>query len=247
MRSVLQQFTAVGRTEFDNSVDEQYYRIAGYITDLSFWVSEKITEKKKNLSYPKIDQIIFDIKKLTQHWAQPESNCFDFIISFNSTYIQQLSQFDLTIYKNCINVILAYAKTDSNNLNAKATDLAIYLLEQIKLFDNQNNEDVLKAINNLTEFIEYRSNRKSDYKFPENRVLAAFICNIIKHNSIDEFTSLIQSNRIENLEIAYSFWATFNGFANLPKNLTDIVLENENEQLLNYIDSYLFYNYLNYN
>lgn len=92
LRNDLQQPTAIGRTEFDNSVDEQYYRIAAYITDLSFSVSERINEKKKTLSWPKIDQLIFDIKKLTQHWAKIASNNFDFIISFNSTYIQQLSQ-----------------------------------------------------------------------------------------------------------------------------------------------------------
>ncbi len=244
LRTDLQQFSTIGRTEFDNSVEEQYYKIAGYITELSFWVSQNLSENKKGSSYPEIKSIIFDIGKLTNHWEQPLNNNSDFIISFSSLSIESLNQFDLSLFKLCTNILLAYSKTDNNNLNAKSTDLAIYLLDNFRKSDLSKTEKGVNVVTNLNNFIEYRSSRTNDYQFPENPILTAFICNILKPNSIDEFTNLIQSNKVNYLDIAYSFWATFNGFANLPKNLTDIVLENGNEQLLTYIDDYLFDNYL---
>ena len=244
LRTDLQQFSTLGQTEFDNSVEEQYFKIAGYITELSFWVSQNLTENKKGSSYPQINNIIFDIAKLTNHWEKPLNNNSDFITSFSSISIDSLNGFDLLLYKLCTNTLLAYSKTDNNNLNAKSTDLAIYLLDNFRKFDLSKTEKGVNVVTNLNNLIEYRSSRISDYKFPENQILTAFICTILKPNSIDEFTNLIQSNKVNYLDIAYSFWATFIGFANLPKNLTDIVLENGNEQLLTYIDDYLFNNYL---
>jgi prefoldin subunit 5 len=244
LRTDLQQFSALGRTEYDNSVEEQYFRIAGYITDLSFWVSQNLTENKKGASYPQIDNVNFDLIKLTNHWQNPSNNYLDFIVSFSSPSIDNLNDFDLSLYKLCTNILLSHSKTDENNLSAKATDLAIYLLDTFTKSELSKTENGLNVIRNLTNLIDYRSSRTSDYAFPDNQILIAFICTIFKPNSIDEFTNLIQSNKVSCLDIAYSFWATFNGFANLPKNLTDIVLENGNEHLINYIDDYLFNNYL---
>lgn len=242
LRTDLQQFSALGRTEYDNSVEEQYFRIAGYITDLSFWVSQNLSENKKGASYPQIDNVKFDLIKLTNHWQKPSNNYLDFIVSFSSSSIDNLNDFDLSLYKLCTNILLSHSKTDENNLNAKATDLAIYLLDNFTKSELSKTENGLNVISNLTNLIDYRLSRTSNYKFPDNQILISFICTIFKPNSIDEFTNLIQSNKVSCLDIAYSFWATFNGFANLHKNLTDIVFENE--QLLTYIDNYLFNNYL---
>lgn len=246
LRMDLQQFSNLGRTEFDNSVEEQYFKIAGYITELSFWVSQNLTENKKGSSYPQIDNVNFDIIKLTNYWQNPSNSYLDFIVSFSSSSIDYLNDFDLSLYKLCTNILLLHSKTHDNNLNAKATDLAIHLLDNLTTSELSRTENGLTLIRNLTNLVEYRSSRISDYAFPDNQILIAFICTIFKPNSIEEFTYLIQSNKISCLDIAYSFWATFNGFANLPKNLTDIVLENENQQLLTYIDNYLFNNYLKY-
>lgn len=244
LKKNLQQFSTLGRTEFDNSVEEQYYKIGGYITELSFWVTQNLSENKKGSSYPQINNIIFDISKLTSHWEKPLKNNSDFIVSVSASSIDSLNAFDLSLYKICTNILLAYSKTDNNNLNAKSTDLAIYLLDNFSKSDLSKNEKGDNIIINLNDLIEYRSSRTNDYKFPENQILTAFICTILKPNSIDEFTNLIHSNKVSYLNIAYSFWATFNGFANLPKNFTDIVLENENEELLSHIDNYLFSNYI---
>ena len=246
LRMDLQQFSNLGRTEFDNSVEEQYFKIAGYITELSFWVSQNLTENKKGSSYPQIDNLNFDIIKLTNYWQNPSNSYLDFIVSFSSSSIDNLNEFDLSLYKLCTNILLSHSKTNDNNLNAKATDLVIHLLDNLTTSELSRTENGLTVIRNLTNLIEYRSSRISDYAFPDNQILIAFICTIFKPNSIEEFTYLIQSNKVSCLDIAYSFWATFNGFANLPKNLTDIVLENENQQLLTYIDNYLFNNYLKY-
>lgn len=244
LRMDLQKFVTLGRTDFDNLVEEQYFRIAGYITDLSFWVSQNLSENKKGASYPQIDNVKFDIVKLTNHWQNPSNNYLDFIALFSSSSIDDLNDFDLSLYKLCTNILLSHSKTDENNLNAKTTDLAIYLLDNFTKSELSKTENGLNLIRNLNNLIDYRSSRTSDYNFPDNQILISFICTIFKPNSIDEFTNLIQSNKVSCLDIAYSFWATFNGFANLPKNLTDIVLENGNEELLIYIDNYLFDNYL---
>jgi len=129
LRMDLHKFVTLGRTDFDNSVEEQYFRIAGYITDLSFWVSQNLSENKKGASYPQIDNIKFDIVRLTNHWQNPSNNYLDFIASFSSSSIDDLNEFDLSLYKLCTNILLSHSKTDENNLNAKATDLAIYLLD----------------------------------------------------------------------------------------------------------------------
>ena len=39
-------------------------------------------------------------------------------------------------------------------------------------------------------------------------------------------------------------WAAFIGFANLPKTFTDIVLDSKDDELMEYIDEYLFDTYL---
>ena len=244
LRMDLHKFVTFGRTDFDNSVEEQYFRIAGYITDLSFWVSQNLSENKKGVSYPQIDKIKFDIDKLTSHWQNTSNNYLDFIDSFSSSSIDNLNEFDLSLYKLCTNILLSHSKTDENNLNAKATDLAIYLLDNLSKSELSKTENVLSVIRNLNNLIDYRSSRTTDYSFPDNQILIAFICTIFKPNSIDEFANLIQPNKVSCLDIAFSFWGAFNGFANLPKNLTDIVLENGNKELLTYIDNYLFDNYL---
>lgn len=244
LRMNLKKIITEGRTDFDNSVEEQYFRITGYITDLSFWVVQNLSKNQKGTSIPQIDNIKFDIVKLTYHWQNPSNNYLDFISSFSSSSIADLNDFDLSLYKICTNILLSHSKTDENNLNAKATDLAFFLLDNLTQSELSKSENGLNLIRNLNNLIDYRSRRTIDYIFSDNQIFNSFICVIFKPNSIEEFTNLIHSSKVFCIDIAFSFWATFNGFANLSKNLTDIVLENGNEELLLYIDNYLFDNYL---
>jgi hypothetical protein len=57
--------------------------------------------------------------------------------------------------------------------------------------------------------------------------------------------SFAYSKEVKDIHYAFSIWAAFIGFASLPKTFTDIVLESEDDQLIEYIDDYLFSNYLN--
>jgi len=249
LKNTLQEKIKFGRTEFDTSVEEQYFKISEYITDLLFFVNKNLRESKQSSSYPNIDNVMFNIQKLTYHWENPANfNVnINFIDSLEVVLVNEFSEFDKYLYISIVNTLLAYSKMDNENLNLESTNLIFYLLEYLEGSNYINVEECKDVINDLKILIEYRSNKISKYQFPKNIILLGFICFIFKLNSLGELTQLIYSNNINDSYIAYSFYAAYHGFANLPKTFTNIILDGNNERLAQYIDNYLFSNYLNKN
>lgn len=235
----LNKFQSLGRTQYDSNIEEQFYKISGYITDLIFTSNQQVTDNQRKNDLPILENFKFDIKGLSDYYygIHKQEN---FIISFGSPFFDNLSDID----KKLLNIVINSAFSYPNGILGDISESTITNILELVLERTQDlhNEEITTSLSNL---LNYRLTRNGDYSIPENQVvLKCFMAFIIKPNSAEELTKFMYSKEISELHIAFSIWGAFFGFANMPKTFTNIIFESGNNELFEMIDNYLFNNYL---
>ena len=97
----------------------------------------------------------------------------------------------------------------------------------------------------LRDYYKYKTGNMDEFSFPmKNDVLKNIFAFILKPNGFEQLDKFIKERNIEVSWISFSIWATFLGFANLPKTFTDLIFQSENEEIFERIDSFLFENFI---
>jgi hypothetical protein len=237
---------AFGRTQYDSNIEEQFYKITGYINDLIFAPKEQDVQK----FIPNIEGIVLNIRNLANHYFKVNNqkkisnNELDFVQELNSEILDALSNEDKTILKILTNVILSNPTSilgdiSENNLN-EILSVAIEELSKRKISE--------EIVSPLKDLLAYRLSGNGEYNIPsEQIVVRSFFAFIIKPYSAEELTKFMYSKNMQELHLAYIFWGAFFGFANMPKTFTNIIFESNDNELFEMIDGYLFCNYLKIN
>jgi hypothetical protein len=246
-KSELAEYSEFGRTQYDSNIEEQFYKISGYINDLIFSTNDKIIQSQQSQKkYPDLSQIKFDIQSLINTFNGNKHN--DFVISLQSELFDFASEEEKYLFKEILEVILLEANFSTEVSETSITNIAENVFRNFsesKFSVTEIGKEILSHLQNLAS---YRTNKEMNYTFPNSiPVLQNFISFIIKPYNNDELKNFAYSKEVKDIHFGFSMWAGYIGFANLPKTFTDIVLESGDDQLIEYIDDYLFDTYLNEN
>jgi hypothetical protein len=128
------------------------------------------------------------------------------------------------------NAILTHSKV-GKGAAPKETILAI--IEEVgKSFSRSGKPTLLyQYINNE---IEYYSIEKAS-----SVVMKNFVAFVFNPDSLEKLENYLNSKNVNETWMAYSFWCSYNGFANISKNFTNAIMNPANKELQDYIDEYL--------
>jgi hypothetical protein len=70
-------------------------------------------------------------------------------------------------------------------------------------------------------------------------VMKNFVAFTFNPDSLEKLENYVYSKNIEESWIAFSFWCSYNGFANISRNFTKPVLDTDKREPQDYIDNYL--------
>lgn len=242
----ISKYQTFGGTQYDSNIEEQFYRISGYINDLIFAPKEQSAQTL----IPNIQGIVLDIRNLANHYYKVnvqkkiKNNDLNFVQSLNSEILDTLSREDKAILEILTNVILSNPTSilgdiSENNLN----EILTVAIEELS---KRNISEVI--VSPLKDLLSYRLTGNGEYNIPNDQVvMRSFFAFIIKPYSAEELTKFMYSKNMQELHLAYIFWGAFFGFANMPKTFTNIIFESNDNELFEMIDGYLFHKYLKIN
>lgn len=148
-------------------------------------------------------------------------------------------------------------KLAKTKLNEKDTDnfvkICNVLLKERKDFTGKtNDEDLLIVVEKVWDSFGSSNSRTSNpiHKYLSHKsktieiekktdVVENFIAFLLNPNSIEQLKTYVEDKKIQNSWISFSFWGLYNGFANIGRDFTNVILGTDNFDLMRGIDNYL--------
>ncbi|UUW08668.1 hypothetical protein NLG42_21505 [Flavobacterium plurextorum] len=142
---------------------------------------------------------------------------------------QGLSDNELVDMISINNIILKFSEQNNKILKK---DAILNIVKEVGNFFSKGNKETL--------LYQYLNNEIDTYAFEKitNSVMKNFVAFIFNIQSLEKLESFIDKKNIENDWMAYSFWGSFNGFANLSGNFTKTLFSSEGENIQVYLDQY---------
>lgn len=112
-------------------------------------------------------------------------------------------------------------------------------------------ENILRIIENVgrhfsktgkpTLLYQYMNNEIDFYSIEKatGLVMKNFVAFTFNPDSLEKLESFIHTKNIEESWIAFSFWCAYNGFANISRNFTRVIFDNDRHEVQDYLDAYL--------
>ncbi|UPZ17987.1 hypothetical protein [Flavobacterium humidisoli] len=128
------------------------------------------------------------------------------------------------------NIILKFSDKNDKILRK---DAILHIVKEVGDFFSKGNKETL--------LYQYLNNEIDTYAFEKitNSVMKNFVAFIFNIESLEKLENFIGKKNIEKDWMAYSFWGSFNGFANLSGNFTKTLFSTEGENVQLYLDQYL--------
>jgi hypothetical protein len=226
-----------GMTQFDTSITEQFSRISEYLHEITKNTTNYfLSINNKSNKYPDISFEI-SILRLTDFYSNNKPVYEDFSIVFPISLTNTFNESELQLLSVAVNSILSKPQGRLGNFSEQN------ILEIIKDIGEHLPENSFKET--LRDYYKYRIGKNDSFNFPENSVMANIIVFLMKLNGHDQINKMLVTKNIQNRQIAFLLYGAYLGFANMPKTFTNIVFDSDNTELFNYIDNYLFNNYIN--
>jgi hypothetical protein len=186
------------------------------IFKLSFVVDDFLSSKKSTTKI-NFDDIVFD----------PAVNEIQLKTNFGFTITKAAEQEFITL----ANIISQKGKSEKGE--AKKIDL----LEIVKAGANAHSKSIASSD---TLLYKYLNNQLDVYPLDKvnSVVMKNFVAFIFNPDSIEALEKFLQANAIQNKWMAYSFWCSFNGFANISSNFLKPIFDKDVE-IQDSLDKYL--------
>ena len=221
-----------GYTQYDTSISEQFSRISEYLNEILKKTTTFFLNRNNTMdNFPDI-RFEFDIKKLATYYFNERKVYTDFITKFPKILVGNLIENDINIIKTSLNAILLQPQGRLGNYSEKI------ILDIIKIIGKQLVDESYKQI--LRNYYNYRIGKIDNFIFPENNTLNNLLVFLFKFNDHEQINKMIVKKNIQNKQIAFMLYGAYVGFANMPKTFTNIIFNSNNNELLSYIDNYLF-------
>lgn len=226
-----------GFTQFDTSITEQFSRISEYLHEITKKATNFFLSKNnKSTNFPDIS-FRLEISKLVDFYFNYTKGYADFSVAFPEALSKSLNDSELQLITIAVNSVLSKPQGRLGNFSEEN------ILEIIKDIGENLPESADKQI--LRNYYKYRIGKIDTFIFPENSVMSNIIVFLMKLNGHDQINKMLIAKNIHNRQISFLLYGAYLGFANLPKTFTNIVFDSDNTELFNYIDNYLFNNYIN--
>ncbi|GHV09740.1 hypothetical protein FACS1894162_1000 [Bacteroidia bacterium] len=227
-----------GYTQYDTSINEQFNRISEQTHELvkkatNFFLSKNNkTDDFADISFK------FGIEKMTDYYnTNSRKEYTDFSIQLPQSIIDNFSETEQNLLKIALNSVLSFPQGRLGNYSEQ--NILDILINIGKELPDCQEKDILR------EYYKYRKAETDTFNFPENQVLANLIVFLMKLQGHEQINKMLVAKHVTHKQIAFMFYGAYVGFANMPKTFTNIIFESNNENLFEYIDNYLFNNYLN--
>lgn len=143
----------------------------------------------------------------------------------------KLTEKDTINFVKICNVLLKERK----DFNGKTNDEDLLIIVE-KVWDSFGLHHK-RTDNVIHKYLSHKS--KSIELETQSEVTQNFVAFLLNPNNIEILKTYIEDKKIQNSWIAYSFWGLYNGFANIGRDFTNVILSTENYELMQSIDSYL--------
>lgn len=226
-----------GFTQYDTSITEQFSRISEYLQEITKKATNYFLSKNNKLNdFPDISFKI-KIMQLADYYFNHSNEYSEFSVIFPNALFENLTEAELQLLKVSVNSILSKPQGLLGNFSEQN------ILEIIKDIGEHLPENSNKQI--LRDYYKYRIGKNDNFNFPENSVIANIIVFLMKLGGHEQINKMLVSKNLKNRQVAFLLYGAYIGFANMPKTFTNIIFDSDNNELFNYIDTYLFSNYLN--
>jgi hypothetical protein len=226
-----------GGTQFDTSIHEQFNRITEQLNDIVKKTNNRFLSKNnKKSDLPDISFKI-DLPSLTQHYFSNIHTYNDFSIQLSESLSSEISKQETELLKLSLNAILSLPQGRLGNYSEEK------ILEIITEIGKHLPDGEAKK--SLRGYYAYRTAKLDNFTFPQNDIFASIIVFFMKMQGHDQINKMLIVKGIKHKQIAFMLYGAYVGFANMPKTFTNIVFDSDNTKLFNYIDNYLFNNYIN--
>jgi hypothetical protein len=225
-----------GCTQYDTSIKEQFNRMSEYIHDLLRKATNYfISKNNKTTEFPDIS-FGFDIKRLSEYYSTNNKKYTDFSIQLSKEFVDKFSMGDQILLTVTLNAVLSFPQGRLGNYSEEN------ILNILISIGKELSDSPEKTI--LREYYKYRKEEPNTFNFPETHVLANLIVFLMKLQGHEQINKMLVVKNVSHKQIAFMFYGAYVGFANMPKTFTNIIFNSNNENMFEYIDNYLFNNYL---
>ena len=136
-------------------------------------------------------------------------------------------------FSQILNVLFTRSKIGKGEINNAQ------LLEIVADVENKYSKS---KKNKPSSLYQYLNNEIDTYSIDKvsSIVMQNFIAFIFNPNSIEKLRGFLNAKKINHSWIAYSFWCTFNGFANISGDFVNPIFKSQNKKIQDYLDDFLF-------
>jgi hypothetical protein len=149
---------------------------------------------------------------------------------------KKLTHEDIELLKISLNAVLSFPQGRLGNYSEE--NILNILIDIGKHLPDSADKDTLR------KYYKYRKAETDAFEFPTNTILANLIVFFMKLQGHDQINKMLINKGIAHKEIAFLLYGAYTGFANMPKTFTNLIFDSNNVNLMNYIDNYLFDNYI---
>lgn len=192
---------------------ESYEHFKSGLSKLNRWLNSAVSNKRNIPSIP-LHQIEYDNKKHSIAIAS----------QFLSIHNQELSEYVLIV-----NILLQNPKKNKSEVTK---DQLLSVVRQVESVFSKGKE---------TQLYKYLNNTVNSYSIENANsvVFKNFVAFVFNPDSLEKLNDFLEAKNIVQSWMAFSFWCTFNGFAQVSQNFLSNVFQRQNKDLQMRIDEYL--------
>lgn len=216
LRTSLLSFINASKSKMESAKltkSEYYEHFKSGLSKLNRWLDSRVSTKRNSASVP-LHKIEYDNKK----------NSISIAEEFLSIHNQELSEYVLII-----NILLQNPKKNKSEVTK---DQLMSVVRQVESVFSKGKE---------TQLYKYLNNTINSYSIENANsvVFKNFVAFVFNPDSLEKLTDFLEAKTVVQSWMAFSFWCTFNGFAQVSQNFLSNVFQRQNKDLQMRIDEYL--------
>lgn len=182
------------------------------------------------------------IKKIDNSQSFSNISLSDLKVKKNSIFLEDDGNVEIQYFNIALDFIL------NSDLPKPISDSTILRIieetgKEFSKLDTAKTEGGIKIISSLRNFWRYKTNQSQSFELPNDmQVFDSIMSFYVKPFGFDQIERYMMNHQYTQKQYAFMLWAACKGYADLPKTFTNVLYESDSS---NYIDNFLFDNFLN--
>ncbi|MDN3586097.1 hypothetical protein QWY86_05425 [Pedobacter aquatilis] len=231
-----------GGSEFDSTIDDQFSRVAGVVSDLLDHTKDRAQAKRRLNRSPSLSGLKVNIGLLISYQA---SNLLEKAVV--PKFIEQLpgdlhlGSTDQKLLQFALNAALATAQQNQGHIsNAQVQHFTEVLGMSLLAESKVSGENFSAELEYLRDYLKYKNGKVDRFDFPsEGLLLRNIFTFMLRPSGFESQEKLTSERNISPGYYASVLWASIRGFADLPKTFTEVVYNSDQDEHFSSLDSAL--------